>query len=290
MSSGGNSLAEHLDELRGRLKVVFVTLVCIFAALLVIPADPRHFLSDIASGVYAPLVSIFIKRIEADLVPRTWLLINLRVNEPLEVVLLSSLVLAVAFDMPVIAYELYRFIDPALRPEERGAAYPFIAASTGLFVGGVLFGYFFLSKFLIIALTPFCSAIGLSVCTVDVLDFLSVIFITTLVSGVAFTFPVFVYLLIRFGVVDVAFFRRNRVMIWAVTYIVTAIITPDGGPLLDVALFIPIIAMLELSVFLAARTRPASTRQPEAVKACAFCGSPLKEGEKFCPWCGRSSV
>jgi sec-independent protein translocase protein TatC len=282
-------LAEHLDELRSRLKVVFITFVVIFAALLVIPADPARFLSNISSGVYAPLVSILIKGIEADLVPKTWLLINLRVNEPLEVLLLASLVFAVALDMPVIAYETYRFIDPALKPEERSAAYPFIAASTGLFVAGILFGYFFLSRFLIIALTPFCSAIGLTVCTVDVLDFLSVIFITTLVSGAAFTFPVFVYLLIKFGIVDIGFFRRNRVVIWAATYIVTAVITPDGGPLLDIALFIPIIAMLELSVFLAGRARPARERRGLGRK-CRYCSGVLNEGETFCHTCGRSSV
>src|SRR2546427_10474425 len=140
---------EHLGELRQRLKVVFLSLSVIFAILLLVPRNPYEFLS--LTGTYNPLVSIFLDRIVQDILPAGWRLIGLHINGGLEIVLVASLVLAVAFDIPVIAYETFRFIDPALKENERKLVYPFVISSSILFLVGLAFGYFILAKFLLIA-------------------------------------------------------------------------------------------------------------------------------------------
>jgi len=278
---------EHLGELRKRLKVVFLTLLVIFVILLVVPRYPSQFLS--LTGTYNPLVSIFLDRIHQDILPSTWNLIGFRLNEPLEVLLVASLVLAVTFDMPVIAYETYRFIDPALKETERKLIYPFIISSSTLFLLGLAFGYFILAKFLIIALSQFFIATGASF-TIDVADFYFVIFLTVLFSGIAFTIPVLVYLIIRFGIVDASFFSKNRVYIWFGTYIVTAVITPDGGPVLDVILFFPVIALLELAVFLGRRYSKGKPRDASKERRCGYCDSPLGPAQVFCTRCGKANA
>src|SRR5881397_2885159 len=144
---------EHLAELRQRLKIVFFTLLAVFVVLLIVPRYPAQFLS--LTGTYNPLVSIFLDRIVQDILPAGWKLIGFHVNEGLEIVLVASLMLAVAFDIPIIAYETYRFIDPALKENERKLVYPFVISSSILFLVGLAFGYFILSRFLLIALTPF---------------------------------------------------------------------------------------------------------------------------------------
>ena len=241
------------------------------------------------TGTYNPLVSIFLERIVQDVLPSNWTLIPFHLNEPLEVLLVASLILAVTFDMPLIAYETYRFIDPALKENERKLLYPFIVSSSILFLVGLAFGYFILAKFLILALTPFITAVG-GTPVFELADFYYVVFLTVFFSGVAFTFPVFVYLLIRFGIVESSFFSKNRVYIWLGTYIVTAVITPDGGPVLDVILFFPIIALLELAVFMGKRFRGGEPRAASKGRRCSFCDSPLDPAQVFCTRCGKANA
>jgi len=279
-------LGEHLGELRQRLKTVFLTLIILLVILLVVPRDPSQFLS--LTGTYSPLVSIFLDRVVQDILPSTWTLIGFRLNEPLEVLLVASLILATALDMPVIAYESYRFISPALMESEKRLVYPFIFSSAILFLLGLAFGYFFLARFIIIALSPFFISTHASF-TIDLADFYFVIFLTVLFSGIAFTTPVFVFLLIRLGVVDSSFFSRNRVLIWFGTYIVTAVVTPDGGPVLDVILFFPVIALLELAVFFGKRYTNSRPRREPKGKRCGYCGTLLDPPQPFCPTCGRSN-
>ncbi len=285
--TGEMRFTEHLGELRQRFKVVFLTLLVIFIALIVVPRYPAQFLS--LTGTYNPLVSVFLDRIVQDILPAGWTLIGFHVNEGLEIVLVASLVLAVAFDMPVIAYETFRFIDPALKENERKLVYPFVISSSILFLIGLGFGYFILSKFLLIALTPFFVA-GHLAFTIEGADFYYVVFLTVFFSGVAFTIPVFVYLIIRFGIVEASFFSKNRVYIWFGTYILTAIITPDGGPLLDVILFFPVIALLELAVFFGKRYSRGAPRAASKGRRCSYCDSPLDPAQVFCTRCGRANA
>ena len=278
---------EHLGELRERLKVVFLTLLAIFVILLIVPRYPAQFFS--LTGTYNPLVSIFLERIVQDVLPSNWTLIPFHLNEPLEVLLVASLILAVTFDMPLIAYETYRFIDPALKENERKLLYPFIVSSSILFLVGLAFGYFILAKFLILALTPFITAVG-GTPVFELADFYYVVFLTVFFSGVAFTFPVFVYLLIRFGIVESSFFSKNRVYIWLGTYIVTAVITPDGGPVLDVILFFPIIALLELAVLFGRMYSRGKPRAASKEGRCSYCDSPLAAAQVFCTRCGKANA
>jgi len=284
--SGEMRFTEHLGELRQRLKVVFLSLSVIFAVLLLVPRNPYEFLS--LTGTYNPLVSIFLDRIVHDILPAGWKLIGFHVNEGLEIVLVASLMLAVAFDIPIIAYETYRFIDPALKENERKLVYPFVISSSILFLLGLAFGYFILSKFLLIALTPFFVAGHLDL-TIEGADFYYVVFLTVFFSGVAFTFPVFVYLQIRFGIIEASFFSKNRVYVWFGTYILTAVITPDGGPLLDVVLFFPVISLLELAVFFGRRFRGGEPRATSKGRRCSYCDSPLDPAQVFCTRCGKAN-
>ena len=314
------SLREHLSELKHRFKVTFTSFAIILAALLVVPEDPAALLSG-GYNSFRPLIGFFIQNVDKQLLPPTWTLIAAGgLSEPLEIYLVASVLFALIFNGPIFAYEVIRFISPALNDRERRLVYPFVGAATGLFAFGVVFGYLFLAKFLLVALSPFFITTGTSP-YVDVGSFYFTVFLTIAMSGFAFTVPVYVYTLIDFGVVQAAAFRKNRLVIWAVTYIATAIITPDGGPLLDVILFLPIVTLLEIAVFLGGRTRaralkkqaesegtsgpspsepsppsptvslPAPVVAPAASsqRVCAYCKNYLAPGVVFCPNCGRAN-
>ena len=252
--SEGFKFSDHLTELRRRLKVVVVSLFVILLVVLLLPLNPSQLLS-LSAVYYTTPVSIFLQRVVHDTLPAGWNIIPFHVAAPLEILIIAAFVLSVAIDMPVITYEVYKFVDPALTEGERALTYPVIAATTTLFLGGLAFGYFILAKFVFVAMAPFYSAVGVSPpYLIEALDFYTIIFLSVFFSGLAFTGPVFVYLLIRFGIIPPSLFSKNRVWIWIITYVVTAFVTPDGGPVLDVILFVPVILLLEVGVYLGGRS------------------------------------
>jgi sec-independent protein translocase protein TatC len=262
------SLREHFSELKRRAKIVFISFAILFVAFLAVPANPGAVLGELTGGggTYVPLIAFFMARVKLELLPPGWELIGLNVNAALEVYLIACVVFAFIFNSPITAYEVIMFINPALKENEKKLIFPFVGAATALFVGGALFGFFFLAHFLLIALGPFFGATGLNP-VVSGLDFYTIVVITVGMSAIAFTIPVYVYTLIRLGVLKAATFRKNRIVIWAVTYILCAIVTPDGGPLLDILLFLPIIVLLELSVFLGGRSAAGKEKKDAAAAA-----------------------
>ncbi len=110
----------------------------------------------------------------------------------------------------------------------------------------------------------------------SVVDFYGVVFAIILMTGLIFTFPVFLVLLVRFGIISVQVVTKNRRYIYAGLFVITALITPDGGPIADAALFIPIIVLLEISILVAKRyeREGAPVKLPwfEPEARCRFCG------------------
>ena len=290
--SNGFRIGDHLAELRQRLKVIFISLLVIVVIVFLLPLNPSQLLS-LNAVYYTTPVSVFLQYVVGYTLPAGWVLIPLTVSAPLEILLIAAAVLGLAIDMPVITYEVYKFVDPALKPEERRMAYPVIASTTVLFIVGLAFGYFLLAKFVFIAMAPFYSAVGITPpYFIQATDFYTIVFLSVVFSGLAFTTPVFVYLLIRFGILPPDLFTKNRVWIWVITYIVTALVTPDGGPVLDVILFVPVIFLLELGVFLGKRSVRGKggtpTTETKGGIVCPFCGATLERPVLFCTRCGRS--
>lgn len=208
----------------------------------------------------------------------------------MEIYFVGALLITLALTMPVIAYETYKFVDPALKENERGLIYPFVVSTSALFVAGLLFGYFVIAKFLILALSPFLVASGISF-QIDAASFYYVVFLIIGATGVSFTSPVFVYTLIRLRVMEADFFSRNRVIIWFVIWVITGLfLTPDGGPLLDLVIFIPIIVMVEIAVALGRRSvrEPKPATRPQSGFVCPSCGKRFSKPVLFCDNCGRS--
>jgi sec-independent protein translocase protein TatC len=307
--SGRFPLTEHIAELRRRLKTVAISFLVILVVLIFFPANPSQAIQN--PGQYLGLgfiqntvIASFLQRVVTDILPNPcpllgaatpgcWRLIAAAgIGEGMEIYFVAALILALALDMPVIAYELYKFIDPALKDRERAMIYPFVVSTSALFVTGLLFGYIVIARFLIVALSPFLFATQLSP-QVDGAAFYYVVFLIIGATGVSFTSPVFVYTIIRLRVIEADFFSRNRWIIWFVIWVITGLfLTPDGGPLLDVVIFIPIVTMVEIAVLLGRR----STRGAEKIKEpkkkteleCPHCGKVLSQPMLFCEHCGKS--
>jgi len=307
--SGRFPLFEHFDELRRRLKIVAISFLVIFLVLIFFPANPMQAVQN--PGQYLGLgfiqntvIASFLGRVVTDILPNPcpvvgvappgcWRLIAANgIGEGMEIYFVAALILALALDMPVIAYETYKFIDPALKEKERALIYPFVLSTSLLFVVGLLFGYYVLARFLIIALAPFFVATQITF-QVDAGAFYYVVFLIIGATGVSFTSPVFVYTTIRLRVVEADFFSHNRWIIWFLIWVVTGLfLTPDGGPLLDIVIFIPIVTMVEIAVWLGRRStrgvKPDEEPRKRNELSCPHCGKVLSQPMLFCEHCGKS--
>jgi len=283
---------DHLNELSQRLRIVLYSVIATTVFFMVFPANASFLKNPLA--FYDPLIALVLRQVVRDTLPSGVQLIAGELTAPLEIYLIGSFILGFAVSAPVIAYEIFRYVDPALYPEERRAIYPFIASFTILFLIGGGFGYRVLAPFMIWAMVPFFSIAG-AIPFINAMDFYNLVFITTLATGFSFTLPVFFVLLVRFGILKTSYVTTRRRYIYAAMYIITAVITPDGGPLADVALFVPMVLLLELAVLFGKRyEKKGDIYRPEPAKPvftkCKFCGELLIARSGFCPACAKSQV
>jgi sec-independent protein translocase protein TatC len=287
-------LWDHVEELSRRLKIWLYAFSAATIIFLAFPTDWSFIRNPITSGyAYNSLITAILVDIRKYLLPSQYTLIGGTVTTPLELILVGAVIFGFTASVPVLAYEIYQFVDPAIRPSERQSVKPFVLSFSTLFVAGVLFGFFVLLPIIFFFSIPFFQAT--SIPTIIFADqFYYLVFFTLIVSGLTFTLPVFFVLLVKLHVVGTAALTKNRKYVWAITLILTAIASPDGGPLADIALFVPIIALLEGSIRVARRyekTAPEVVPVPpreQLTAKCAYCGGNIDPGGVFCGLCGKS--
>ncbi|MEM4281122.1 MAG: twin-arginine translocase subunit TatC [Candidatus Caldarchaeum sp.] len=277
-------LIEHLRELKDRVKFVIVSFIIALIFWLAFPANlnPTSFNPEF----YEPMVSLVLKRIVADIGGDRLVIIGCSVTSPFEIIFLAAAFLAVATVMPVIGYETYAYVDPALYPHERKLIYGFAAGFFALFSAGAAFGYFVAAPLVMRAMVFFFELAGINP-TVCALDFYSLIFTTILLIGVVFTAPAIVVLLVRFGLLNTETITKNRLYIYGILYIIVAFITPDGWLVGNAVLFLPLVALIESSIFVARRVEKSRALDTGGSR-CKFCGSRMAEKQVFCGKCGRA--
>ena len=290
------TLLEHLIELKERVKI---SLISIGVATLIMLVFPAQITSpwEIASGMYLPAISLILNSLKNAVKPEIMQLMGGTVTAPLEIYFIASLIFGVIFASPIVGYEIFKYIDPALYPHERRMIYPFMTAFLGLFAAGLAFGLYVITPFTFKAMLIFFDLVGAQP-LISIMDFYMTILIVTLATGIVFTTPTILVLLVRVGLLSTKTIERNRKWIYGAMYIVAAIITPDGGMFTNLILLGVFVALLEGGILVAKRYEKRreqegeeKERKEEAPKQryCKFCGKPIGD-ELFCPHCGRSQV
>ncbi len=163
---------------------------------------------------------------------------------------------------PFVIWQLWRFIAPGLKPSERAAVQGTVFYVMLLFLLGTAFAYYVLAPMSI----QFFSSYSLS-STVEnkpTLDsYIGVLNSFLLWTGLVFQLPVAMVFLARIGIVGAAFLRQYRKHAMVVILIVAAVITPPDV-VSQIAVTLPLIALYELSILLAARTERRQLRMAGA--------------------------
>jgi sec-independent protein translocase protein TatC len=274
-------------ELTRRLKVVIFTFVISTIVMLVLPGN-TDFLA--MTGNYQPLMSVFLKAVREMNLPPDVRLIALQIGDPITLYVMAAFVFSLTITMPVFAYELYKFVDPALHQHEKKAIYPFVAVVLGLFIAGALFGYFFLFPAFVYSMFPFFTAVGAEM-IFSIMDFYNLLFFTIIVSGLIFTIPAFFVLLVKFGVIHTKMFSRKRKYMYLGIVILAMLITPGATPQGNLYLSIALLTLFEVSISMGKRyeRRPSMSQFTLFPKStCRFCNKKVDSKSNFCPNCKKS--
>jgi sec-independent protein translocase protein TatC len=168
-----------------------------------------------------------------------------KVTDAFSAIMRVSLFAGVVLASPVILYQFWRFVAPALSKREKRWAYPLTGVFTLLFVFGVAVGYVALERGLVFLLDfggdSLQPLIGVDAYLRFALRFI-------LAFGIAFEFPVFLFAAAAMGVVSSRMLRSNRRWAVVIILVAAAIITPSGDPMTLLLLAGPLYVLYELSI------------------------------------------
>lgn len=152
---------------------------------------------------------------------------------------------------PYVVYQFWSFIKPALYENEREHASGAVAVMSGLFLVGILFGYYLIVPFSLDWLGTY-SISSKVVNQINILSYISSVTSIVIAGGVAFELPVVIYFLSKVGLLTPKFLRKFRRHSYVVILIIGAIITPPDI-LSQMIVSIPMIILYEVSIFISAR-------------------------------------
>jgi sec-independent protein translocase protein TatC len=147
--------------------------------------------------------------------------------------------------LPVLLWQLWRFIVPALHAKEKKYAIPFIASSVTLFALGGFLAYWTLEK----ALEFLISWAGEDVeANFRVAEYIRLVMLMIAAFGIAFQFPVLLVMLQLVGVLTPQTLLKGWRYAIMACFVVAAVITPSGDPFSMLALALPMTLFYLLSV------------------------------------------
>jgi sec-independent protein translocase protein TatC len=222
------TLVEHLGELRSRLVISLLTLAPAFIVAFI-------YQERLVEWLTRPL-------------PDDKEIVTLGVVEPFTTAVKVSLAAAVAVTLPILLYQLWAFLAPAIEERVQRTVAVFAVLATILFAGGVAFSYFVVMPRALEFLTNFNE---------DVFEiqirasyYFSFITLTLLATGLAFQMPMFILALVRLRVLTAEKLRRNR-RFGILFMVVFAVLLPTVDPVSLALEVVPLLILFEISIWLA---------------------------------------
>jgi len=174
-------------------------------------------------------------------------LITLGVTEPFTTSVKVSLIAGLALIVPILLWQVWAFLAPAVEPHFQRVVVGFIALASALFATGVVFMYYVVLPRALDFLTTFDEDVYEN--QIRASYYLSFVSWTLLAGGLAFLMPIFVLGLVRLRVLTSSQLRGNRSTAFVVL-LVFAILLPTVDPVSLAFEVIPLVLLFELSIWL----------------------------------------
>lgn len=174
---------------------------------------------------------------------------NRTMDGQLSVMIWTCITAGFILAFPVILWEFWKFIRPALYINERKYAKVFIFVSSILFFLGVLFGYFVLVPLSINFLTTFTIS-SIVENQIDINSYISLVKTTSLATGLIFELPIIIFFLTYLGLITDGFLREYRRYAYVLILIVAAVVTPPDI-ISQLIVSFPLVILYECSIIVA---------------------------------------
>ncbi len=227
------TIVEHLEELRDRLIVIVIALV----------------VSTTFSLIFTEWLLKALIRPMGDTPP-----IAISPVETFIVYFKVALIAGLALAMPVILYEIVRFLLPALTAREKRYLYFLLPGGSLSFAGGLAFATFVMLPAATRFLHSFMSDVISQQWSIErYIDFVTTIMFW---MGVIFELPLVIFFLAKLGIVNAPMLSRFR-RFWVVaSAVIAAAVTPTPDPVNMLVVMAPLVLLYEVGILLARLAGP----------------------------------
>ncbi|GAB6072060.1 twin-arginine translocase subunit TatC [Venenivibrio stagnispumantis] len=241
-------ITEHLAELRDRLIKIIIAV----------------FIGIVISFTQASKLFEFLKYPLQKVNPNMKLYF-LSPTEPFFTALKISALAGVIITSPIIFYQIWKFIEPALYENEKKLVLPFVLFTTIFFIVGCAFCFYLV---LPVALNFFINFGNIQLgaeAIFSVKDYISFVTRMIFAFGITFELPVILSLLARIGIITPELLKKYRSYFIVAAFVIAAILTPTPDMFSQLMLALPLVAFYELSIFIAKILYPRSTKAQNEV-------------------------
>jgi sec-independent protein translocase protein TatC len=237
---GRMSVLDHLRELRRRLIVVMI-IVALGAVVGWIVYNP---LLELLKQPYCNIP--FEHRLGAQ--NQSDAQCKLLFRAPLDgftIRLKVSVVAGAILTAPLWLYQLWAFVTPGLRKNERRWTIAFVASSSALFALGMGLAYYTLYKGLNVLVTQAGSGTQAGL---DVNSYISFVVLMLVIFGASFELPLLIIMLNAVRVLPYRLLRRGQRLGIFLVFAFAAVATPSTDPFTMIAMAVPMVVLFELAV------------------------------------------
>ena len=165
--------------------------------------------------------------------------------------LMMSIVGGAIASFPFIFYQLWSFVKPGLKFNEKKMARGIVFYVSLLFFSGILFGYFVVAPMSIQFFATFQMSERIeNIYTID--SYMSTIISTVFYTGLFFLLPIVTYFLTKVGLFDSNFLKKYRRHAIVIILILSAIITPPDW-ITQIIVSLPLLLLYEVGILVAVR-------------------------------------
>ncbi len=251
------SFLSHLEILRWHLIRSFASIIIlaviafifhdfIFDNIILLPRDEKFYTNTILCqlGTFINVDNLCINSKPLNI-------INIKMAGQFSTHITVSVISGFILAFPYVFWEIWSFIKPALKENEKKHAKGTVFFSSTLFAVGVLFGYFILTPLSIHFLGGY-SVSNEVVNQINLSSYISTVTSVVLSSGVIFELPIVIYFLSKAGIVTPLFLIKYRKHSVIIILILSAIITP-ADIFSQILVALPLLLLYEISIKIAKR-------------------------------------
>ncbi len=229
--TGEMPFLDHLEELRWRIIWSLAALIVGVAAAFVLV-----YRFDLLTWMQGPILPFL----------HGHKLVYTHPGDGFSILMQTSIMVGVVIALPVVIWQVYAFLSPALHRHEKRIAFPVIVGAVLLFVAGAALAWYFVLPMTLRFLFNLGDKAFDQMITVS--EYFGFVSSMVLAMGAVFELPIAILLLSAFGLVTPTFLAKFRRHALLGSYVVAAIITPGDLFITSIALMVPLYLLYELSI------------------------------------------